>query len=86
MHVIVCLELFNFRVVLLLMYARGPNKGLIKLLTVEKIPRKGWLLSDYISFVNPCDCNRLIFLIFCATHGLKALRNALFNSKQHKTY
>ena len=79
-HVIICLELFNFRVDVLVMDAGEPNKGLIKLLTGKKLPQKGWLQQENVSFENPYDSKRLIFLIFYATHSLKAFRNALFNS------
>ena len=83
-HVIVALELNDFHVHLLVMDAGGSNKGLFSLLIGKKLPRYGWLDGNFVVFENPYDHMRKIVIVFCATHGLKAIRNGMYNSKGGK--
>ena len=48
----------------------------------QTIPEGGWVPDDIVRTRNPYDRLRWIYLFTCSTHGLKALRNALFTSKR----
>ena len=60
----------------------GSNVSFQSMLRDFKSLKGVWLEKDCISFKNPFDQKRLIFLWSCATHNLKALRNNLFRSSK----
>ena len=80
MHVIVALECQKFRVFLFLLDAGEVNKGLYNFFIEKNLPRYGWITKEFVSFQTPYDVNRLFEICFCATHGLKAIWNGIFNS------
>jgi hypothetical protein len=66
--------------------AGGNNARLFKLLRMSgtgAFPNEAWVGDDAVRCVNPFDTSRYIYLMFCATHVLKAMRNQLFSSWVH---
>ena len=78
--VITCCHLAGFWVLCIVSDAGGGNKGLVALLTKGKSNRIGPGLPDKIkiSFKNPMSPELVIFIVFCAVHGLKNMRNQLY--------
>ena len=70
---------------MLCMDAGGPNKGLFNLLCHSSSRKHQLLTVGEISFQNPYHPDRIVIFVFCTTHGLKAVRNAMFNSKKEKS-
>ena len=66
--------------------AGGSNSSLLSAFRDwENIPdNEVWLSEEFMSFVHPVDPSRRVYAFFCSTHGLKNLRNALFNSQERK--
>ena len=84
MHVISCYEAVGVKIFGLILDAGGGNKSLYRLLTKRTIDKnKVWLDNDEISFLNPFDPTRRVYITFCAVHGLKAMRNNLLNSSMN---
>jgi len=65
--------------------AGGNNARLMSLLRESGLlfPTQAWVGEESVRTVNPYDSSRYIYLIHCATHDLKAVRNALFISWVH---
>jgi hypothetical protein len=78
--VIKSLEAINCRVYGITTDAGGSNAKLFQLLREGLLAENVWLSDDMLSFVNPCDPSRRIWLWHCTTHLLKALRNQLLAS------
>jgi hypothetical protein len=75
LRVILCLETTETEVHMLVMDAGGGNSSLLASLRKDKQLKGSWIAQDCISFINPFDPRRRIFLVTCAVHGEKALRN-----------
>ena len=81
-HVIKSLEAIDCRVHGLVSDAGGNNAKLYALLR-EHLTEEGlWADPGLVSFMNPVEPTRRIWLWYCTTHLLKALRNQLLASKR----
>ena len=81
-RVVMNCEMIGSRVFGLVCDAGGNNARLFALLREggQLFPADAWVNEDAVRTVNPYDKSRYIYLIHCATHDLKAIRNALFVS------
>ena len=80
-HVILCLESVGVRIHALVCDAGGGNKSFFTLLINKRINKhKAWLDEDEVSFPNPFDTTRRVFIVFCSVHGIKACKNNLERS------
>ena len=70
-------ELANFKVHGVCVDAGGSNHGFINLLRYQNIKndRKALYDDEQVSMVHPMDRTRKIYLIYCITHIMKAVRN-----------
>ena len=84
LHVTSQLNNVNMQVLMLCMDAGGNNSRLATLLRHEKkLNDVPWLDEDHISYCDPSSSGlHRIAIVHCATHNLKALRNALLNSSE----
>ena len=75
-------EAINRHVVGLNLDAGGSNASLVSSIAISnKIADDALILDDkHISFKHPLHPDKKIYFFFCATHGLKNLRNALLHS------
>ena len=49
---------------------------------VDNSPMIGpWPNEQCVSFINPCETSRKVFIWSCGTHSLKAMRNNLYRSQ-----
>jgi len=82
--VITCCELVGLLVQCQVSDAGGGNAGALRLLTGGKCNslKDGLPKDESFSFVNPLSPQQMIFIIFCAVHGLKAIRNQLWSSRK----
>jgi hypothetical protein len=61
--------------------AGGSNAGLFtKLREKAVLEEGGWVSLDVVRTKNPWEPSRFVYLFHCATHDLKAMRNAFFTS------
>lgn len=85
-EVLIRCEKANCKVLGMTSDAGGNNARLFRLLRGDTMmPEGGWVDMEYIRFKNPFkitrnELDRFIYLFFCSTHGLKAMRNQLFTS------
>lgn len=79
-RVVMNCETIGSRVLGMVCDAGGNNARLMSLLRKSgaKFPTEAWVEEDAVRTVNPYDKYRHIYLFHCATHDLKAMRNALF--------
>ena len=81
-RVVMNCEMIGSRVLGLVCDAGGNNARLFALLreSGQQFPADAWVDEDAVRTVNPFDNSRYIYLIHCATHDLKAVRNSTFES------
>ena len=61
--------------------AGGSNAGLFTQLREKAVLEEGgWVSLDMVRTKNPWEPSRFVYLFHCATHDLKAMRNAFFTS------
>ena len=60
----------------------GSNVRIFNTLFSQQQKYSKWPTKDSVTTKNPFNMNRLIIYWYCATHGLKALRNNLFRSQR----
>jgi len=80
--VIMCCEAVGSKVFGLVCDAAGANSRLFKYLREKnKLPQDvAWLDEDCVSFENPWDKTRLIYMFHCATHNCKNMRGQNWQS------
>ena len=65
--------------------AGGGNSKMFKLLQGHNAIQGPWPDAQCLSFVNPVDHDRSIYIWSCATHSFKAMRNNLYRSQINKS-
>ena len=60
----------------------GSNASLVGALRRKKRMSDDFFDPDFVSFLNPCDTERRVFLIACSVHNLKSVRNGLYASRK----
>ena len=59
----------------------GGNEKFFRSIVENSTPVEDWSSNKNISFINPIDVSRRIYVWSCGTHSLKAVRNNLYRSQ-----
>ena len=79
--VLLSYEFLNIKILGIVSDGGGGNENFFRTMT-NNIPMTGpWPGLDTISFVNPIDTTRKVYIWSCGTHSLKAIRNNLYRSQ-----
>ncbi len=85
-HVVFMCETVKMRVSGLCFDAGGNNsRFFIDVHGYKKVGRNAWLNDEDCYIVHPLDPSRRIYIWFCTTHGMKAMRNQFLSSQPSGT-
>jgi len=80
---IICCETVGLRVYMICADAGGANSSLFTTLRGGRsLGKKTKLTDEYVSFRHPLFPDRRIYIVPCAVHGQKAMRNNLLKSQE----
>ena len=80
-QVVVSYEFIGVKIFGIVSDAGGGNTKMFKLLQGHNVVKGPWPDAKCLSFVNPADKDRSIYMWSCGTHNFKALRNNLYRSQ-----
>ena len=84
MQVVLSYEFIGVKIFGIVSDAGGGNTKMFKLLQGYNDIKGPWPAAECLSFTNPVDIRRSIYIWSCGTHNFKALRNNIHRSQLSK--
>ena len=85
LQVVLSYEFIGVKIFGIVSDAGGRNTKMFKLLQGHHEIKGPWPSAECLSFANPVDLNRSIYIWSCGTHNFKALRNNIWKSQLSKS-